>query len=329
MASHVAVFTAPFIELILSGKKTVEGRFTKVKCLPFGRVFPGDVVRMKQSGGPLIGEFSVRKVDSFSDLTGAKLDGIRATYSRPLCVSADPDYWTHRSHARYATLIHVTDVKRYASPIVFPKHDRRAWVVGDQPTVCQQDRIRESSARSPGGRDRPNPMRHDCRRALHCFVRTRLLSARGEPCCRFCGENPVNWHLLHRRDLDNRSAVLTELRKEFWRNEWFSHVPDEKERRYAIRKGKRGLRERAYRRIELSVGPATPFRDGTQTPFSGNILYAAQHAVAGCCRRCIAMWHGIPAGHQLKKAEISYLAELLMEYVATIMPDLDETGQPV
>ena len=321
MASHVAVFTGPFIELILSGKKTVEGRFTKVKCLPFGRIFPGDVVRMKQSGGPLIGEFSVRKVDSFSDLTRTKLNCIRSTYSDPLCSSADPEYWTQRSHARYATLIHVSGVKRYPSPVVFPKRDRRAWVSGEQPARAKPKAV--------VGRNRPNPMRHDCRRALHCFVRTPMLSANGEPCCRFCGASPVNWELLHRRNADNLSAVIAELRKEFWRNEWFSYSPDERERRYAVRKGKRGLRVRAYRRLELSVGPATPFRDGTQTPFSGNILYAAQHAVAGCCRRCVAMWHGIPAGRQLTKAEMRYLADLLMAYVDIIMPDLDEAAQPV
>ena len=41
---HLAILTPSWIELILDGSKTIESRFTKVRCLPFGKVRAGDVV---------------------------------------------------------------------------------------------------------------------------------------------------------------------------------------------------------------------------------------------------------------------------------------------
>jgi len=48
---HLAIFNPPFLELILERRKTIEGRFSKVRCAPFGAVQEGDVVLMKESGG--------------------------------------------------------------------------------------------------------------------------------------------------------------------------------------------------------------------------------------------------------------------------------------
>ena len=48
---HLAIFTPPFLDLILEGRKTVEGRFSKVRCAPFGVVQEGDVVNIDMSIG--------------------------------------------------------------------------------------------------------------------------------------------------------------------------------------------------------------------------------------------------------------------------------------
>jgi len=89
------------------------------------------------------------------------------------------------------------------------------------------------------------------------------------------------------------------------------------------------MRAAAEKRIRDSVASEKPFMDGAQTPWTGNILYYAQHAMACCCRTCIAEWHGIPGGRELNEDEIRYLTDLLCLYVDQRMPELTETGENV
>ena len=41
---HLAILVQPFLDLILKGEKTIETRFTKVKCPPFQKVKEGDII---------------------------------------------------------------------------------------------------------------------------------------------------------------------------------------------------------------------------------------------------------------------------------------------
>jgi len=130
---HLAIFTPPFLDLILEGKKTVEGRFSKVRCAPYEAIQTGDIVLMKEVGGLVKGSFVVAKVESFENLTPEKLKKLETCYSEPLCASADPGYWQRRRASKYATLMHVANSTRFAQPFPFPKKDRRGWVVLDKP----------------------------------------------------------------------------------------------------------------------------------------------------------------------------------------------------
>ena len=130
---HLAIFNPPFLDLILEGRKTIEGRFSKVRCAPFGVVQEGDVVLMKESGGLVKGSFVVVKVESFENLTQEKLKELEARYSEPLCSSADSQYWQRRRASKYATLMCVAEPTRFEQPFSFPKKDRRGWVVLDKP----------------------------------------------------------------------------------------------------------------------------------------------------------------------------------------------------
>ena len=55
MQRHLAILAPGWIEPILDGTKTIESRFTKVRCAPYGKVHAGDLVYMKESGGPVKG----------------------------------------------------------------------------------------------------------------------------------------------------------------------------------------------------------------------------------------------------------------------------------
>lgn len=108
MKKHLAIFKGQAGEEILSGKKTIESRFSKVKKAPFGVVSSGDMVYIKPSGKEIIGEFRVKKV----------------------CYFEDPEIKT----ARYATFIFIGDSARFiTSPLKFKKKDSRGWVVLEQP----------------------------------------------------------------------------------------------------------------------------------------------------------------------------------------------------
>jgi hypothetical protein len=171
-----------------------------------------------------------------------------------------------------------------------------------------------------------DPFQSCCSEGLHTFFRSTVLNQSGNPQCRWCGVDCVDWPLLHRRDASTLDSVIRELRKEYWRNRWFRSLIDLRAKNHALRKGRRLLREHAENRIRNSVGPTQPYRDGFQTPYTGNVVYYAQHAVAACCRNCIEVWHGIPKGKALTDQDVVYFVELFMKYLDIVMPELAAEG---
>ena len=141
MKHHLAILSPGWIDLILEGKKTIESRFTKVKCPPFGKVHEGDVVFLKESGGLVKGACLVGKVETFENLTlGQKCDLFysRSIVSRLLhpqgrgdgLTTVPEDWW----EAKHATLIHIAEVNEFHSPFAVKKRDPRAWLVYDHIT---------------------------------------------------------------------------------------------------------------------------------------------------------------------------------------------------
>lgn len=137
MQHHLAVFTQPWLDLILDGKKTIDSRLSKVRCIPHGKVNAGDVVYMKESVGLVKGEFTVSEVETYEDLTPEVLQNIHSRYHREifadLGLQGFRDKWVT---SKYATLIHVTKVFAYETPFPFPKRDRRAWLLLDKPLTA-------------------------------------------------------------------------------------------------------------------------------------------------------------------------------------------------
>ena len=143
MNYHLAILAHGWLDLILDGKKTIESRFTKVRCAPFGKVHEGDVVYVKESGGLVKGMFTVAKVETFEVLTQAIILQIFVTefpqviiellekFDVGIPISYRPPYEWQVSN--YATLIHILNPVRFETPFPVPKRDSRAWVVLDTP----------------------------------------------------------------------------------------------------------------------------------------------------------------------------------------------------
>ena len=129
---HVAIFPKDYIVRILNREKTIESRFSKVKCSPYGQVNAGDIIFLKEQSGPIVGQVKVIQVIFFSGLTPEKVLAIKRQYNDRL--RADDDFWKTKMDANYATLMFLGDIQAL-SPYAFKKKDRRGWVVLDHPQL--------------------------------------------------------------------------------------------------------------------------------------------------------------------------------------------------
>ena len=137
MQHHLAILAPGWIEPILHGSKTIESRFTKVRCAPYGKVNTGDLIYMKESGGPVKGQFRVAEVETFDNLTDDIVDQIYDKHCERILVNTydydtPPLKWYF---SRYATLIHVTDVIGYGNPFPYKQKGRSAWLLLDAPLM--------------------------------------------------------------------------------------------------------------------------------------------------------------------------------------------------
>lgn len=123
---HLAIFVEPYLQYILDGKKTIESRFSINRFPPYHRVFTGDVLLLKKSGGPIIGICEVTDVWSY-ELDKNSWAEIRKDFTIALHVQ-DPEFWARRQHASFATLMKLKKPMK-TSPIFLDKRDRRGWVV--------------------------------------------------------------------------------------------------------------------------------------------------------------------------------------------------------
>ena len=173
---------------------------------------------------------------------------------------------------------------------------------------------------------------HDCEQDLHSFRRRRPGSEpyRNEQCVA-CGAQLIDWDRLDQHNLRDVENTFESLRLEMIRHHYWHKTIDSKALGHAQRKGVIGLREVAEHRLRQYVGlPSSQlFRDGMQTPTSGNVIFYAQHATATCCRKCMEAWHAIDREAPLGDQEIGYLTELVMRYIQARLPELPAIGPKV
>jgi hypothetical protein len=122
---HLAVLVEPYLGFILDGRKTIESRFSVRPSPPYGRVEDGDIVLLKESGGPVVGAFTASAAWHYR-LDPASWTELRRDFTDALC--AQDGFWEARAAAEYATLIGISQAQRLP-PVTIPKRDRRGWVV--------------------------------------------------------------------------------------------------------------------------------------------------------------------------------------------------------
>ncbi len=146
--AHLAVVLPRYMESILAGRKVVEVRLSVNRCAPFGRVAPGDTVYFKERGGPVRASAVVIRVDSFADLTPARVRELARRYATP-ADAVRAAYWRQKRAARYATMIWFDNVREVAGGAHVPRLFGAAWVVlaGPAPQIGKNSRHPLVSAR--------------------------------------------------------------------------------------------------------------------------------------------------------------------------------------
>lgn len=156
----------------------------------------------------------------------------------------------------------------------------------------------------------------NCTEGLHSYRPKKKTDDIAKSGCKDCGKNPVDWDRVRRRRFEDMDYTFSALQTEFIRHDFFVNRKfDEKALAAARKKGKEGVFDSIRKRLEQSVSRASPFRDGTQTPFEENVVYYAQHATATCCRKCMRIWHGIELGAELTEEQTVYCEQLISEYL--------------
>ena len=121
---HLAIFSEPYMSLVLSGEKTIESRFSRNRCAPYGEIGDGDIILLKEVAGPICGLVRARRT-WFYELATEPIESIRARFGAGIC--ANDAFWISRADALYATLIEL-DAPVSIAPVSCDKRDRRGWV---------------------------------------------------------------------------------------------------------------------------------------------------------------------------------------------------------
>jgi predicted Fe-S protein YdhL (DUF1289 family) len=88
-----------------------------------------------------------------------------------------------------------------------------------------------------------------------------------------------------------------------------------RERDYLASRGVSSVVDHARNLIAQRLAPASPFRDGKQTPFRGHPVFIAQHATGTCCRGCLEKWHHIPKGRELTPEEEEHVLRAIERWL--------------
>jgi len=123
---HLVIVKKPYLDLILSGEKTIESRLTKRKTAAFGRVQAGDKLFLKASGGPVCATATTAAVKYYPILTRSQIVEIKQQYGRE--IGGSDAVWETLMDRKCGFLVWLSDVRAMA-PIRIEKKDWRAWVV--------------------------------------------------------------------------------------------------------------------------------------------------------------------------------------------------------
>jgi ASC-1-like (ASCH) protein len=126
MNHHLAILKKPYLDAILTGKKTIESRLYQTRQKWLTQVSAGDKIFLKASSGPVMATAIVYKVKCFENLTAGQIAQMQKQYNQQIL--GDEQYWREKMSSRCGILVWLKDVRPIPHQFI-KKFDWRAWVV--------------------------------------------------------------------------------------------------------------------------------------------------------------------------------------------------------
>ncbi len=123
---HIVILKQTFFNMILSGEKIIESRWSMHKIAPYNKVSIGDEILIKETGKSVTATAKVKEVKYF-ELTPEIAEEIRIKYGKEIGIDKFKD-WQNILQKKYCTLIWLSDVKTI-DPIKVQRSNGSGWIV--------------------------------------------------------------------------------------------------------------------------------------------------------------------------------------------------------
>ncbi len=123
---HIAILKQPFFNMVLSGEKTIESRWSMNKIPPYDKVSVGDKILLKESGKDVTAIATVKDV-KYYQLSPELVEEIRLKYGKQIGTDKFKD-WKSTMKKRYCTLIWLCNVKEI-EPIKVKRSNGAGWLI--------------------------------------------------------------------------------------------------------------------------------------------------------------------------------------------------------
>ncbi|MDB5083011.1 MAG: hypothetical protein JWP00_4935 [Chloroflexi bacterium] len=146
MTNHIAILShKSVLDKILSGDKTIESRFSRVKSVPFGQIFAGDLVYFKLSGGPVLGRARISRVEEYDNLSPRQIEELAQRYQLQLALSVD--FLARKMESKFASLLFLEEVEP-CEPWNYKQEGRSGWIVLSGNAVIEQPKVYATTSAS-------------------------------------------------------------------------------------------------------------------------------------------------------------------------------------
>ncbi len=122
---HIAILKQPFFNMVLSGEKTIESRWSQHRVVPYGKIKQGDQILLKETGQDVTASAVADKV-KFYELTPDLVEEIRQKYGKQIGTDKFED-WQTTLTKKYCTLIWLTNVQKI-EPVKVKRSNGAGWL---------------------------------------------------------------------------------------------------------------------------------------------------------------------------------------------------------
>ncbi len=123
---HIAILRQPFFDMVLTGEKTIESRWSLNRIAPYKRVEVGDLIYLKDTGKCVTAKAVVKRV-KFYQLTPSLADEIKRKYGDKIGIDRFKN-WRDYRYKHFCTLIWLGNVQTIP-PKKVKRSNGAGWIV--------------------------------------------------------------------------------------------------------------------------------------------------------------------------------------------------------